>query len=104
FNSYQFSACRMLIQSISERLASDERRRFEVLDILAEGYEAWDRFNHKHGLNRLEKGLVELRKLVDLRAEGFLTSLTGGLANNVEFLRRLKQNTQDFHELHPLLL
>jgi CRISPR-associated protein (TIGR02710 family) len=104
FNSYQFVACRTLIQGVADRLSPDERQRFDVLDIVVEGYEAWDRFNHKHGLNRLEKGLVELRKLVSLHAEGFLASVTNDLTGNVEFLRRLKENTRDFQELHHSLL
>jgi CRISPR-associated protein (TIGR02710 family) len=104
FNSCQFAACRTLIREVADRLSPDERQRFDVLDIVVEGYEAWDRFNHKHGLNRLEKGLVELRKLLTLRAEGFLASVTNDLAGNVEFLRRLKEDTLDFQELHHSLL
>ena len=34
FNSYQFAACRTLIQGGTDRLGEDEKQRFEVLDIL----------------------------------------------------------------------
>lgn len=99
FNSYQFVACRTLIRDVTGRLSPDEKQRFAVLDILVEGYAAWDRFNHKHGLSCLEKGMTELRKLANIHAEGFLAPLTEGLGGNLEFLRQLKQGTQDFREL-----
>ncbi len=99
FNSYQFAACRTLIRDVTDRLSPDEKQRFAVLDVLVEGYAAWDRFNHKHSLSCLEKGMAELRKLANVHAEGFLAPLTEGLGGNLEFLRQLKQGTQDFREL-----
>jgi CRISPR-associated protein (TIGR02710 family) len=104
FNSYQFAACRTLIQEAAGRLSAEEKQRFEVLKVLVDGYEAWERFKHSAGLNRLEQGLAELRKLANVRAESFLASLAGDLASNVEFLRQLKAERQDAQELHPLLL
>jgi CRISPR-associated protein (TIGR02710 family) len=104
FNSYQFAACRALIQEVVDRLSLDEKQRFAVLAILVEGYEAWERFKHGAGLTCLEKGMAELQKLANVRAEGFLASLTGGLRDNLEFLRRLKAERRDAQELHALLL
>lgn len=104
FNSYQFAACRALIREAIDRLSADERQRFEVLRILVEGYEAWERFKHSAGLTCLEKGMAELQKLANVRAEEFLASLTDSLGCNLEFLRRLKGERQGAQELHPLLL
>jgi CRISPR-associated protein (TIGR02710 family) len=104
FNVYQFAACRTLIQEVVDRLARDERRRFETFLTLVEGYEAWDRFNHRRGLRRLDEAAAKLQQLADLKAEGFLSSLTAGLASNLEFLRRLQQETHGFQDLHPLML
>lgn len=104
FNVYQFAACRTLIQEVIGRLARDERRRFETFLALVEGYEAWDQFNHRRGLRRMDEATAKLRQLADLKAEGFLSPLIAGLASNLEFLRRLKQETQDFQNLHPLIL
>ena len=104
FNSYQFAACRTLIQGVVDHLSSDEKQRFEVLQVLVDGYEAWERFKHGAGLACLERGLAELQKLVNVRAEGFLASLTDGLRRNLEFLRRLKAERRDGQELHSLLL
>ena len=104
FSSYQFAACRALIQGVVERLSADEKQRFEVLKVLVDGYEAWERFKHGAALTCLEKGMAELQKLVNVRAEGFLASLTSGLRGNLEFLRRLKAERRDTQELHALLL
>lgn len=86
------------------RLSPDEKRRFEVLRALAEGYEAWDSFYHRRALRRLDEANAKLQQLVDLNVAGFLSSLTSSLADNLKFLRRLRENTRDFQELHPLLL
>ena len=75
FNAYQFVACRTLIQDVRDRLSADEQRRFDVLSILVEGYEAWDSFNHRRGLKRLDEATAKLQQLVDLKAEGFLAPL-----------------------------
>lgn len=104
FNSYQFAACRTLIQDVRDRLSADEQRRFDVLNILVEGYEAWDSFNHRRGLKRLDEAIAKLQQLVDLKAEGFLFSLRPQLAENRLFLQRLKDETHDFQQLHALLL
>ena len=48
--------------------------------------------------------MVELQKLANVRAEGFLTPLITGVASNLEFLRRLKTERRDSQELHSLLL
>lgn len=104
FNSYQFTACRTLIQDVTDRLSPDEKQRFEVLKVLVDGYEAWERFKHGASLACLEKGMAELQKLANVRAEGFLTPLLTGVARNLAFLRRLKSERRDAQELHPLLL
>jgi CRISPR-associated protein (TIGR02710 family) len=105
FNAYQFYACRTLIQEVSGRLSRQEKQRFEVFKVLVEGYEAWDRFDHWRALRRLEEAAAKLQQLIDLNAQGFLASVAIGLEENLEFLRRLKQETIDFKELlHPLLL
>jgi CRISPR-associated protein (TIGR02710 family) len=104
FNSYQFAACRTLIQDVRDRLSADEQRRFDVLNVLVEGYEAWESFNHRRGLKRLDEAKAKLQQLVDLKAEGFLSSLLPQLAGNRLFLQRLKDETHDFQQLHALLL
>ncbi|MFQ5852324.1 MAG: TIGR02710 family CRISPR-associated CARF protein [Candidatus Binatia bacterium] len=105
FNSYQFSACRVLIQELSGHLRTEEKQRFDVLKTMVEGYKAWDDFNHRRALRRLEEATVKLREIVNLRTGGFLASLSEGLGDNLEFLRHLKQETGEFKELlHPLLL
>lgn len=104
FNGYQFTACRLLIQAVANRLSADERRRFEVCKVVVEGYEAWDGFNHRRALKRLDEAATKLQQLVDVKAEGFLAPLTTGLQDNLAFLRRLKDHTGDFQILHPLLL
>ncbi|MGE0827503.1 MAG: TIGR02710 family CRISPR-associated CARF protein [Candidatus Binatia bacterium] len=104
FNAYQFAACRTLIQDGRARLSADEQRRFDVLNILIEGYEAWDSFNHRRGLKKLEEATAKLQHLADLKAEGFLAPLIPLLAENRLFLQQLKENTQEFHTLHTLLL
>jgi CRISPR-associated protein (TIGR02710 family) len=104
FNSYQFTACRTLIQDARNRLSVEEQRRFDVLSILVEGYEAWDSFNHRRGLKRLDEARAKLQHLVDLKAEGFLSSLMPQLVENRLFLQQLKDETHDFQQLHALLL
>lgn len=104
FNSYQFVACQKLIQEGMSRLSPEERQRFEVLNLLVDGYDAWERFQHTASLNRLEKGMAELQKLVNVHAEGFLAPLAENVRGNLEFLRRLKTERRDSQELHPLLL
>lgn len=104
FNSYQFVACRTLIQDVRDRLSVDEQRRFDVLNIVVEGYEAWESFNHRRGLKRLDEATAKLQQLVDLKAEGFLSAFLPQLAENRLFLQRLKDETRDFQQLHPLLL
>lgn len=104
FNVYQFAACRKVIQDVADRVSPEEQQRLAVLGTLVEGYEAWERFKHGAALTCLEKGMAELRKLVNVRAEGFLASLTPDLARNLEFLRRLQAERHAAQDLHPLLL
>jgi CRISPR-associated protein (TIGR02710 family) len=104
FNSYQFTACRTLIQEVAGRLSTEEKQRFEVLRLLVNGYEAWERFQHAASLTCLEKGMAELQKLINVRAEGFLAPLTENVRGNLEFLRLLKTERRDSQELHLLLL
>lgn len=104
FNSYQFTACRTLIQEVTGRLSAEEKQRFDVLKVLVDGYEAWERFKHSAGLTCLEKGLAEFRKLVNVHAAGFLGSLRNTLEQNIAFLRSLQGERPDPKKLHPLLL
>lgn len=104
FNSYQFAACRALLEAATDRLRPEEKQRFAVLKVLVDGYEAWERFNHNAGLACLEKGLAELRKLVNVHAEGFLGTLVAALEQNVDFLRNLQRGRPHPNTLHPLLL
>lgn len=104
FNSYQFAACRRVIQDVADRVGREERQRFAVLRVLVDGYEAWERFTHGAALTCLEKGLAELHTLANLGAEGFLASLAPELTRNLEFLRRLRAERRSSQDLHPLLL
>lgn len=104
FNSYQFAACRRVIQDVADRVSAEERQRFAVLGMLVEGYEAWERFKHGAALTCLEKGMAELRKLENVHAQGFLASLAPELTRNLEFLRRLHAERHTPQDLHPLLL
>lgn len=104
FNSYQFAACRTLIQEIAGRLSAEAQQRFAVLLTLVEGYDHWERFKHGAALTCLEKGMAELRKLVNVHAAGFLAALLPGVDDNLQFLRRLRDERPEAQSLHPLLL
>ncbi len=99
FNTYQFETALTVLETALRRdtLPLPKRRRFEAFKTITEGYLAWDRFDHLNASRLLPTGAKTLKTLIELTGETALAPFLAGLEQNLAFLKRLQQESKEFH-------
>lgn len=103
FNAFQFDAALRVIDNLLGRntLETPQRRWFEALRILCEGYRAWDRFEYGEALDRLRRVQRGLDTIAELGTEEEATSLARSAAEHLAFLEALRTGSDRFRKATP---
>ena len=91
-NGYQYEAALEVVKALNEYANSDERKLFDHLTHLLEGYKFWDRFDHRMAIRHLSEGLKIFNFLPSLDEN--LQSFLNSVEENFCFLKRVVDETQ----------
>ena len=99
FDAYQFDAAIAVLDAALQRdtLPAPKRRLFDAFKEIAAGYREWDRFDHKAAIGRLSQGERSLRTYTEISGEKDLHRFLDGVQRNVNFLKRLQQESKQFN-------
>lgn len=106
FNGCQFEAAIQILQGLlgREGLDSPRRRWFEALQVVCEGYRAWDRFQYPEALDRLCRAQKLVATQADLVPAGPAAGLARAVASHATFLESLRAESDAFRRPSPAML
>jgi CRISPR-associated protein (TIGR02710 family) len=100
FNIYQFLSAETLTRDLISRPALDVRlKRFlEIVEMLCQGYSAWDRFAHKEAVEKIKASIPLLEAYVNLGGHHQYAQLRIEVHENLTWLQQLQQETHGFRK------
>lgn len=103
-STYQFEAAIAVMNETLDRLAEGEKEPWEgILEVL-KGFLAWDNFNHKDAVKRLNNGLKKLKPLKGLLLSNSIKAYIEATEASFAHLDSMQRATNFFQSLHPLMV
>lgn len=94
FNRYQFTAAQDAIAHLPPALPERERRTFDSLAHIIEGYAAWDRFDHRRAAAAIGRGLRDLEPFCAALESSPLKPFCAQVAQNQAFLQSIAKTKE----------
>lgn len=99
FNAYQFDAALGVLRRalLRDTLRGGDRKLFEALLEVTEGYLEWDRFNHREAIEKLSKGKRALKAFSEITGDLKVKAFMEAISQNLEFLQTLQKQSKQFN-------
>jgi len=98
FNIYQFTAAQRAAAELLSRQSLDARlRRFlQIVELLCQGYSAWDRFAHTEAVKYIKEACGQLELYVSIGGGSEHQALVCKVKDNLEWLQQLQEESRGF--------
>ena len=107
FNAHRYQAAADTLDALPPETDPREAAVLKAVREAALGYALWDRFHHKEAVPKLKSACNKLAEQHPLLGgdKRFIwhAKFADAVAQNLQQLQKLQQQTQDFKELHPML-
>jgi CRISPR-associated protein (TIGR02710 family) len=104
FNAHQYEVAATALGDLLPRLGERERVFAQPVCTAAEGFAAWDRFEHKRALSHLQQARAALEERCRAAGRPDYDGLIEVLGDDVVFLGEVASRTGGFTRKHPVLV
>lgn len=97
FNQYQFSSVLEILKETKKKIKNDQKLIycFKGLELMVEGYNEWDKFNHYKALQCLKETLEIFKTYSNISGESSINKLSAQIIKNVIFLGKIATCSSD---------